>query len=472
MTLTRVHTRMISGSRISVTDFGAVGDGVTDDTGPFQAAINYCQAQGITLRIPVAPNAYRLTHPLGITRAFTIEGDGVEPYTGGGPQGTYLRGKGSWLWFDHPGIGINIVYGTSVTDGSSEITGMRIQSIGTTRAQPLPTANWVPNVFHYDFVTAYSGETVFDDIMILGSFNGIYANGRVTCNRVRGQTFGTFIFSEFSGDTARFNDCHFWPFWSTNSNIMLYMLNNSICFRFSRLDNPSIVGCFAIWARIGMFIDSFNNRSVSSLRMVNSEFDVGTIGIYISPAVNAATMFISNHTTYGSVDTEVTSALVCDGNNCIIRLNNFKSGLNKIGIMRINGTGNYIQAVNCEADNWDFTASNNPAFYIGDGNTMIMANRPYCHNGGTAPWFGGLGTIQCPLGHGVGTGTTNGSGDLTVTHNLGCAPRVVTATPVGAAYIHIQPTTITATTIVFRCMNATGAALASSPVVFNYTMAY
>lgn len=472
MALTKVRTRMISGARISVTDFGAVGDAIADDTGAFQAAIDYCQITGITLRIPVAANAYRITFPLTIKRGFTIEGDGTEPYSQMGPQGIYLRGTGSWIWFDHAGIGFNIIAGSSVTDGSKEITGMRIQSIGTLRAQPVPAPNWTPNSFHYDFVTAHSGEAVFDDIMIWGSYNGIYANGRVTCNRVRGQTFGTFIWTEFSADTARYNDCHFWPFWSTSEYVMNYMLNNSVCFRFCRLDNPVIVNCFSIWARYGMVIDSFGNRSVSSLRMVNSEFDGGTIGIYITSAVDAATMLLSNITTYGVLETDVTSGLICDGNNCIIRLTNFKTGLTKIGTMRISGTGNYLQAVNCESDRWDHLGNNNPAFYIGEGNTMIMANRPLCHNGGTAPWFGGLGTIQCPLGHGSATGTTNASGDLTVTHNLGCAPRVVTAVAVGTAYIHIQPTTITTTTIVFRFMNATGAPLASAAVLFYYTMAY
>ena len=40
MTLTKAHNRMVEGSPASVIDFGAVGDGVANDTDAVQDAIN------------------------------------------------------------------------------------------------------------------------------------------------------------------------------------------------------------------------------------------------------------------------------------------------------------------------------------------------------------------------------------------------------------------------------------------------
>ena len=40
MSLTKVSYSMIRGAAVNVLDFGAIGDGVTDDTSAIQAAIN------------------------------------------------------------------------------------------------------------------------------------------------------------------------------------------------------------------------------------------------------------------------------------------------------------------------------------------------------------------------------------------------------------------------------------------------
>lgn len=57
---------------IAVTDFGAVGDGATDDTQAFAAAL--LAAAGKTLRVPAG--TYKLTAPLSIANGTRIVGDG------------------------------------------------------------------------------------------------------------------------------------------------------------------------------------------------------------------------------------------------------------------------------------------------------------------------------------------------------------------------------------------------------------
>jgi hypothetical protein len=75
---------------ISVKDFGATGDGTTDDSGALQAAITAAGAQNATLYIP--DGTYYYTSLLTISNAMTITGDGygsqLKPNT---PSGNNIR---------------------------------------------------------------------------------------------------------------------------------------------------------------------------------------------------------------------------------------------------------------------------------------------------------------------------------------------------------------------------------------------
>lgn len=52
MSLTKVSFSMINGASVNVLDFGAIGDGVTDDRAAIQAAINAAVATGTTVYVP------------------------------------------------------------------------------------------------------------------------------------------------------------------------------------------------------------------------------------------------------------------------------------------------------------------------------------------------------------------------------------------------------------------------------------
>jgi len=81
MSLTKASYSMITGAPVNVKDFGATGDGTTDDTAAIQAAINFCtnlSNRRQTLYFPAANAAatYKITAPLTISGRLTIVGDG------------------------------------------------------------------------------------------------------------------------------------------------------------------------------------------------------------------------------------------------------------------------------------------------------------------------------------------------------------------------------------------------------------
>lgn len=84
---------MTSGQTANVFDFGATGDGVTDDTAAIQAAINYCVANTnsgssttpakgpITLTFP--PGYYKVSAPLTVTGTIAIAGQANAEFSSG-----------------------------------------------------------------------------------------------------------------------------------------------------------------------------------------------------------------------------------------------------------------------------------------------------------------------------------------------------------------------------------------------------
>ena len=85
MSLTKASYSMITGAPVNALDFGAVGDGVADDTAAIQAAIDYSVPRGATLYIP--SGQYKVTSTLNINysavynAAFRIQGNSARGFT-------------------------------------------------------------------------------------------------------------------------------------------------------------------------------------------------------------------------------------------------------------------------------------------------------------------------------------------------------------------------------------------------------
>jgi hypothetical protein len=77
MSLTKVSYSMITGSPVNVLDFGAKGDGVTDDTAAIQAAIVFCEDNILPLYFPsnAVSQYYKTTAPLVVSKPLTMTGE-------------------------------------------------------------------------------------------------------------------------------------------------------------------------------------------------------------------------------------------------------------------------------------------------------------------------------------------------------------------------------------------------------------
>jgi hypothetical protein len=104
--------RQYSGA-VNVKWFGAVGDGVTDDTVAIQMAINYAISLGTSCYIPAGEYIVSSTLDIRATSGFTLYGDNVGDYRVGYSNGTTLK---------LPEIGISLDNLGAGTDRTNNVT--------------------------------------------------------------------------------------------------------------------------------------------------------------------------------------------------------------------------------------------------------------------------------------------------------------------------------------------------------------
>ena len=340
---------------VNVKDFGAVGDGVADDTAAIQAAINY--AGGISnnptsVYIPSTQNGYRVTSRLNISSGrIYLYGDGFTT------PGVLTTSKSSELFFDHAGIGI-LIY---------QVSGTTIDGISTRRNQPTPTSGWTPNALDFDIVVTASNDTTIQNCLIRNATKGIrgysIGYGRLNLFNIKMQAFDIGIEIDEVFDVVRLNNIHIWPFWSVDSNVTTYTKTNLIGINSLRNDNPNIVNIFTWGAKYGIRCGSGGGVSPFTSRalIVNAGFDnVGDNGAGLFIDANLTSVQIENSYSFDGLN-----GIYIAANNTRLTVSNFRSSANKASGIAVAGSGNKVQLSTITIDGFN---TNNTA-----GTTAILA---------------------------------------------------------------------------------------------------
>jgi hypothetical protein len=126
MGLTKAHNRMLENARVNVKDFGATGDGVTDDSTTIQAAITASVAAGGVLFFPPGTYSYSTTITIP-TEGLRIEGSGMNhtnlSYTGSAEAINYTTAG------LEEGMGLMSLSGFTLTGTSTATYGMYIYPV-------------------------------------------------------------------------------------------------------------------------------------------------------------------------------------------------------------------------------------------------------------------------------------------------------------------------------------------------------
>jgi hypothetical protein len=356
----------------NVKDFGAVGDGVADDTTAIQAAINAAQGQNGKYELFIPAGTYRCTSQLRISREINIRGTGASPYTTGTLPS---RGNGSWFHFDHTGIGLKV----SPLVGAA-ISGIQLRNFGTFRNQPTPAAGWIPNSHLYD-IDINASDVLLEDLMILNATKGISlfsaGYGKLQINRVRGQAFQNFLYIAESFDTSHIDNIHTWPFWSGDSNVLNYQFQNCDSIFFQRSDNNIVNNLFVYGASNGIRFG--NSASGSTYRGLYSNigFDFVTNGILIDSTSTGNQSTFNNIYTFASAPNGVgCNGILISGNNSILTINNAEFVNNESSLKITGSNNNVIFGSNIFCNGWDALLNNTPAINYGGSNTVSFGAIP------------------------------------------------------------------------------------------------
>lgn len=385
----------------NVIQFGATGNGSTDDTAAIQNAINAVQGTGKTLYFP--PGQYLVSSTLTITSPINIRGEyPTFPAPLATPSG------GSWIFFDSNNTGIFINTGST----SSSPSGTDIGNLGFYRStQVVPgSGTYTPTVQGEDIEITANDYTSIHDCFFLNPYIGIVSNGSGGLN-LRNLYLGAInqgIVVNFAADTVYVNNIHIWPFWTwgTEAGLTQYTLANLGAYLFGNVANPMITNIFSEFANIGLYFFSYTPSGGSAgttvkFHLVNADMDAfGKYGILFGAA--GFTGQFDNITMQSSepTDTNTGSTGIFDNAGGIIAqfnnlsITNVES--NAIGQVSSPAGGNsYISVNNLYIDNYGLSGTTVPALTFVAG-LLSVGPTSQITNGGGGPVLSGNVAISAP----------------------------------------------------------------------------
>lgn len=244
-------------SEWDVAKFGAKGDGKTDNTAAFQAALNKAAAAGGGI-VDVPSGQYRFDGVLSIPGAVTLQGTFRVPPTDQRENRPDLDGS------------VLMAYaGRGSRDGEPFIrfAGSSAALAGFIITYPEWKITDVPPVPYPATVRADAGvdHGVFD-CCLLGAYEGIYFKNaaRFVVRNVFGYPSFRGLYVDACYDIGRVENCHFWPFgtaYDPNGAYSKWVNLNGVAFEFARTDWQYVTNTFCFGYGVGYKFSTSENGS-------------------------------------------------------------------------------------------------------------------------------------------------------------------------------------------------------------------
>ena len=341
---------------VNVLDYGAVGDGVTDDTAAIQAAINSSSTNKI-MKVFIPSGLYRTTSVLNITSPIVIEGEGAAWIGTAGTINTSSV-RGSFIYANHSGKAIAIT--TNLNTGFQKLA-----SFGIVRDQPAITSGWTPNANDYDIYLNGAVDTWMDGILQVNATKGVYCygSGRMNVRNHQMEAFQVGFYVDQAYDTCTFDNIHIWPYWSVANyaNVQAYTWSNLDCFYILRCDNPFFTNIFSAGSRSGFRFAQSAYGVVSRLHVVDADFDLTKYGVWVDSTVTGSpSCQFENITILGNtIATGI--GMYFEGGSSVFNFGNLRISNVQKNAIYLNSANTNITIGSSYFDTWDLSSGGNAA---------------------------------------------------------------------------------------------------------------
>jgi len=343
-------------SQVSVTDYGAKGDGVTDNTAAFQAALNAVAEKGGTVSVPVG-NYLIKTH-ISVPARVTLEGIWRIPTA----------------WTQNQGSTLLAVEGEGYEDGPAFIT---LHPNSTIKGLTVFYPNQKPEaISKYPWCVRGAGGdnmSIVDCLLVnpyLGVDFGTNPSGRHYIRNLYGQPLRKGIFIDKCFDVGRIENVHFWPFWNwaDKSPIQKWMTDNGEAFIFGRTDWEYVFNTFSFGYGIGhRFIQTKDGACNGNFLGIGA--DATNIAILVEQCQPPG-LLITNGEFVSFFGGRATEVVVKKTNSGVVQFSNCSFWGPASQIARIDGTGT-VSFGNCNFCSWDVEKTGASAIETFGGNLIV-----------------------------------------------------------------------------------------------------
>lgn len=265
--------------------WGALGDGLTDDTSAIQKALNLAQYVGGSVVIKPTIEGYLINGNLTVPKFVSIIGD-IGRAAVNTPYDVVTNVDNTGPTFLITNITNPAI---SMVGGGSAIRGIRFYYPNQTDTNP-------PIVYPSTiFLNTGAGDVTIENCVFVNAYIGIDAyrnHQRLNVRNCVMWCMKTNIQIDLSSDVDRIENVQIWPLWSkdiSTGKSMEYIQNNGIGIKIARADNIILRGLFVIEQSIGLFLTSSVNGTAYGV-LTDSSFESNTINIKID-ALNAQNSF-------------------------------------------------------------------------------------------------------------------------------------------------------------------------------------